>query len=69
MNKGVVAVVAAAVGIGSGAALMEMKRIKDVEAKKTLSDKHLQMFRMMDKWVGVRQEGNSLIEYFITREY
>ena len=69
MNKGVVAVVAAAVGIGSGAALMEMKRIKDVEAKKTLSDKHLQMFKMMDRWVGVRQEGKRLIEYFITREY
>lgn len=69
MNKGIIAVLSAVVGAGSGAAAVEMKRVKDVKEKKALSDKHLKMFKMMDHWVGVKQEGKNLAEYFTANGY
>ncbi len=69
MNKGIVAVLSAVVGAGAGAAAMEAKRVQDVEAKKALSDKHLKMFKMMDRWVGIKQEGKNLAQYFEQNGY
>ena len=69
MNKGIIAVLSVMVGAGVGAAVMEQKRVKTVADKKTLSDKHFRMFKMMDHWVGIKQEGKNLAEYFTENGY
>ena len=69
MKKGIIAVLSAAAGAGAAAAAVQKKRVQDVEAKKSLSDKHLKMFKMMDRWVGIKQEGRNLAEYFVANGY
>ena len=69
MKKGVIAVLSAAVGAGATAAALQTKRVQAVEEKKALSDKHLKMFKMMDRWVGIKQEGKNLAEYFAENGY
>lgn len=69
MNKGIIAMLSAVAGAGAGAAAIEKKRVQDIAVKKALSDKHFKMFKMMDHWVGIKQEGKNLSQYFIENGY
>lgn len=69
MKKGIVAVLSAVAGAGAATAALQTKRVQDVAEKKALSDKHLKMFKMMDRWVGIKQEGRNLAEYFEANGY
>lgn len=69
MKKGMIAVISAMLGAGAAAVAVQKKRVQDVEAKKELSDKHLKMFKMMDRWVEIKQEGRNLAEYFVENGY
>ena len=69
MKKGMIAVISAMLGAGATAVAVQKKRVQDVEAKKELSDKHLKMFKMMDRWVEIKQEGRNLAEYFVENGY
>lgn len=62
----IVLVVFAALG---GAAVMDVKRIKDIESKRQLSEKHLRMFKMMNRWVQMKQENRSVADYFYRNGY
>lgn len=69
MKKGAVAVLSVVIGGGLGTALMGIKAINDTEAKQKLSDKHLRMFKMMNQWVKLKQEGKNLTDYFKKNNY
>lgn len=69
MNKGVTAVLSAVTGafLGAGfAGKAVYKKAKESEGK---ADRYLALFRMMDKWVEVKQEGKNLSMYFQKRGY
>lgn len=69
MKKGAVAVLSLLLGGGLGTAAVGVKAMKDTEEKQRLSDKHLRMFKMMNQWVKLKQEGKSLADYFQKNNY
>ena len=40
-----------------------------VNVQKNLSDKHLALFKMMNQWVAVKQDGKNLSDYFEKMQY
>lgn len=73
MRKGMIAVLAAAAGVLTGAvagAEIATKRLEDESNKrKKMSDKHLALFLMMNQWVKVKQEGKSIDSYLKAHNY
>ena len=69
MKKGVVAVLSLLAGGGIGSTLMSAKATKKTEAKQRLSDKHLRMFKMMNQWVKLKQEGKNLADFLKKNNY
>lgn len=65
MKKGIVAVISTALGAAAGAVAVS----KATSKTKQMSDKHLALYLMMNKWVEVKQEGKSLVDYFTTNNY
>lgn len=69
MNKGLVSVLSLLAGgiVGAGA----VGKIGGDKAGKIqeMSDKHLVLFRMMNQWVRVKQEGKNLSSYFEKQGY
>lgn len=73
MKKGTISVLSALtgaiVGTAAGAGAVA-KAIGESERKKQeLSDKHLNLFLMMNQWVKVKQKGKNLASYFEKNEY
>lgn len=69
MQKGIISVLSALIGavIGAGAAGKVISEEKD--KAKSMSDKHLALFLMMNQWVKVKQDGKNLSEYFEKNGY
>lgn len=57
------------VGAGAGAVTVKKVMQEKLDKKQSLSDKHLDLFLMMNQWVKVKQEGKSLSEYFERNNY
>lgn len=49
--------------------VLELNRKKKINSIKELSDKHLRMFKMMNRWVEIRQEGKSIGSFFVDNKY
>ena len=65
MNKAIKSSILSAIGgIAVGAAGIRKFMGKRVENIKNLSDKHLDLFLMMNQWVKVKQDGKNLSQYF-----
>lgn len=62
----IISVITAAFG---GAAAMDVKRVRDVESKRQLSEKHLRMFKMMNRWVQIKQDDRNVADYFKRNGY
>ena len=69
MNKGVVSAVSMIVGGMAGALATGKFAVNKVEEIQTLSDKHLVLFKMMNQWVRVKQDGKNLSSYFEQHGY
>ena len=69
MKKGVVSAVSMIVGGMAGALATGKFAVNKVEEIQTLSDKHLVLFKMMNQWVRVKQDGKNLAEYFEKNGY
>ena len=69
MKKSILAIMAAVAGAVIGAGAMGSKIVKEIEEKQKLSDKHLRLFKMMNQWVQIKQEGKSLADYFRENGY
>lgn len=69
MKKGAIGILSGLVGVGVGSAITGKKINKKVDNWKKMSDKHLDLFKMMNRWVNVKQEGKNLSEYFEKNNY
>lgn len=49
----------------TGAGIAFQTALKDIIKWKRLSDKHLELFLLMNQWVQIKQEGKNLAEYLI----
>lgn len=69
MKKGItlaLALFAGIVGGAIGAGKLVGTKVNDM---KKMSDKHLELFLMMNQWVKIKQEGKDLVSYFEKKGY
>ncbi len=69
MKKGIVgalALLAAAAGGAAAAGKLAGTKVNDM---KKLSDKHFELFCLMNQWVKIKQEGKDLASYFEKKGY
>jgi len=69
MKKGVVSVLSMLTGAVVGAGAAGKMIWGELGKKKSMSDKHLALFLMMNQWVRVKQEGKNLASYFEKNGY
>lgn len=58
-----------AAGTVGGAVVMGNMQEKSIKKWKTMSDKHLALFMLMNEWVKLRQEGKCIDKYFKNNGY
>ncbi len=56
-------------GAVASAGVLGIKINKALDAKQSMSNKHFALFKMMNQWVRVKQEGKNLSEYFEKNGY
>lgn len=69
MRKGILSVLSVLTGTVIGAKAMSKAADQTVRKIQTMSDKHLALFLMMNRWLQVKQEGKSLVDYFENHKY
>ncbi len=69
MKKGIISVLSALTGAAIGAGAVGKVVIEEKDKAKSMSDKHLALFLMMNQWVKVKQESKNLSEYFEKNGY
>ena len=69
MGKAIISIVSAFAGAAAGAGIVKKLTVEETEKVRTVSDKHLNLFLMMNQWVKVKQEGKNLSEYFEKNGY
>lgn len=69
MNKSTISLLSMLVGAGIGSAIVGKVMKKNIKSGQQLSDKHLALFKMMNQWVKVKQEGKNLSEYLKINNY
>ena len=69
MNKPVLTILSALTGAAVGAGAAGKLAADNMVKEKSMSGKHLALFRMMDQWVRVKQEGKNLASYFEKNGY
>ena len=69
MKKGLISVLSALIGASAGAVTVGKVTGEALDKAKSMSDKHLALFLMMNQWVKVKQEGKNLSEYFEKNGY
>lgn len=69
MRKGIIGLVSTVTGIVIGAVSAGNVTAKERKRIQKMSDKHLALFMMMDRWVEIKQEGKNLAEYFLKEGY
>ena len=69
MKKGIVGILSAIGGAATGITVIKKRMDERIMEKQTLSDKHLDLFLMMNQWVKVKQNGKNLSSYFEQEGY
>lgn len=69
MNKAFVSIVSALTGAAIGVGVVGKVAAEEKEKTQAMSDKHLDLFLMMNQWVKVKQGGKNLSEYFEKNGY
>lgn len=69
MKKGIISVLSAVAGAAAGAGAVGKVMEEGAEKARAMSDKHLELFLMMNRWVEVKQEGIELTDYFLKNGY
>lgn len=69
MKKVVVSALSTVIGAAVSAAVTGKEARKTVNKIQKMSDKHLALFLMMNRWVEVKQDGKNLINYFHEKGY
>ena len=69
MKKVVVSALSTVIGAAVGTVVTGKEAQKTVNKTQKMSDKHLALFLMMNRWVEVKQDGKNLINYFHEKGY
>lgn len=69
MKKAIISALSAAIGAAAGAGAVRKVSVEETEKVRAMSNKHLDLFLMMNQWVKVKQEGKNLSEYFEKNGY
>ena len=69
MKKTIISILSVLAGAAFGAGMVKKATGKTIKKTKSMSDKHLALFLMMNQWVKVRQEGKNLVSYFEKNGY
>lgn len=73
MRKGILSVLSMAAGAAAGvaisAATVGKEQGEKIQKKQKLANKHLAIMKVYDEWLGVRQDGKSLVQYFEKQGY
>ena len=69
MKKVVISALSAVIGAVAGDVATVNEAQKTVNKTQNMSDKHLALFLMMNRWVEVKQDGKNLIDYFHEKGY
>lgn len=69
MKKVVISALSAVIGAAAGAVATGKETQKTVNKTQKMSDKHLALFLMMNRWVEVKQDGKDLANYFHEKGY
>lgn len=69
MKKGIISIFSTLMGIFIGASVVGKAANKATDKAQTMSDKHLALFLMMNRWVQVKQEGKNLADYLHKLNY
>lgn len=69
MKKSIMGVTMALAGAGMGAVAVGKAMEKKVDKWQQMSDKHLDLFLLMNQWVQVKQKGKNLSAYFGRNNY
>lgn len=64
MKKPVISILSALTGVAFGAGAIGKVTGKKISKTKSMSNKHLSLFLMMNQWVKVKQQGKNLASYF-----
>lgn len=69
MKKGMIGVLSTIIGAAAGAGVVGAKMAEIADRNQHMSNKHLALFKMMNQWVRVKQEGKNLSKYFEENGY
>lgn len=69
MKKGLMSVLILLSGILAGYAITQKWNIKKIKLAWKMSDKHLELFLMMNEWVRIKQEGKNIPDYLEKTNY
>ena len=69
MKKGIISVLSALTGAAIGAGAVGKVEGEKLNKMRAMSNKHLELFKMMSQWVKVKQEGKILSSYFEKNGY
>lgn len=69
MKKVAISALSAVIGAAAGAVATGKEARKTVDKTQKMSDKHLALFLMMNRWVEVKQDGKDLADYFRRKGY
>ena len=69
MKKFVFSILSALAGMFAGAVAVRKMASEKITRTKSMSDKHLELFKVMTQWVQVKQEGKNLASYLEENGY
>lgn len=69
MGKMLMSMVSVLAGAAAGACAVKKAAAEETKKISARSDKHLELFLMMNQWVTVKQKGKNLSEYFEKNDY
>lgn len=69
MKKSIVSILSMVVGASVGAGAVGKIQKDKLDGIQKMSNKHLALFLMMNRWVKVKQEGKNLVSYFEKNGY
>ncbi len=69
MKKGIVSILAGLAGVVLGAGAGGKVEGEKLNKARAMSDKHLELFKMMNQWVKVKQDGKNLASYLEKNGY
>lgn len=69
MKKGIIAAISTVLGAAAGAVAVGKAASETTDKTRQMSEKHFVLYMLMNRWVEVKQEGKSLVDYFKKNNY